>query len=218
MAWWVDASGYIAAVLVFAAFFMRTAINIRLFAIASNAAFVVYGTATGSMPILVLHSLLLPLNLRRLAEMRSLTRNVKQALESDLNIDWLKPYMTPRRFRAGDTVFTKGDAAAEMFIVERGRFELPGQGITVPVGDVVGELGILNPNKSRTDSLLCVEDGVLLVVTYDHVAELYFQNPQFGFYFLKLASRRLFANIAQLEDRVASLHTRNAIDEPIEPA
>lgn len=218
MAWWVEAVGYLAAVLVFAAFFMRTAINIRLFAIASNAAFVVYGTATGSMPILVLHSLLLPLNLRRLSEMRSLTRKVKKALESDLRIDWLRPYMTPRRYRAGDTVFAKGDVAHELFIVDSGRFRLPGHGLVVPTGDVVGELGILNPTLSRTDSLQCEEDGTLLVVSYDDVVQLYFQNPEFGFYFLKLSSRRLFANIARLEEEAATLHTRNdgrqAADRP----
>jgi CRP-like cAMP-binding protein len=34
------------------------------------------------------------------------------------------------------------------------------------------------------------------------VRELYFQNPQFGFYFLKLTSERLLQNIARLETRL----------------
>ncbi|MGC1900693.1 MAG: Crp/Fnr family transcriptional regulator, partial [Pseudolabrys sp.] len=29
--------------------------------------------------------------------------------------------------------------------------------------------------------------------------ELYFQNPQFGFYFLRLTTERLFDNISRLE-------------------
>jgi hypothetical protein len=32
---------------------------------------------------------------------------------------------------------------------------------------------------------------------------LYVQNPEFGFYFLKLASARLFQNIQTLEQRLA---------------
>jgi hypothetical protein len=35
------------------------------------------------------------------------------------------------------------------------------------------------------------------------VKELYFQNPQFGFYFLRLTSERLFDNIARLEQELA---------------
>jgi len=38
---------------------------------------------------------------------------------------------------------------------------------------------------------------------YQQVKELYFQNPQFGFYFLRLTSERLFDNIARLEQELA---------------
>jgi CRP-like cAMP-binding protein len=36
-------------------------------------------------------------------------------------------------------------------------------------------------------------------ITYDRLLELYFQNPQFGYYFLVLTSQRLLQNIARLE-------------------
>ncbi len=218
MAWWVEATGYLAAVLVFAAFFMRTAINIRLVAVASNAAFIVYGTATGSMPILVLHSLLLPLNLRRLSEMRDLTRKVKQASDSDLKMEWLKSYMTRRSYRAGATVFAKGAPASEMFIVDSGGFLLPGLAMTLSAGDVVGELGILNPSQTRTDGLVCVEDGALLVLSYDDLRVLYFQNPEFGFYFLKLTSRRMFANMERLEKELMTLRAGHPVERGVEAA
>jgi CRP-like cAMP-binding protein len=44
-----------------------------------------------------------------------------------------------------------------------------------------------------------VEDGEVLTASYQQVKELYFQNPQFGFYFLRLTTERLFENIARLE-------------------
>jgi len=44
----------------------------------------------------------------------------------------------------------------------------------------------------------------VLTLNYDKVRELYFQNPQFGFYFLKLTSERLLQNIGRLEARLES--------------
>ena len=37
---------------------------------------------------------------------------------------------------------------------------------------------------------------------YQQVKELYFQNPQFGFFFLRLTSERLFDNIKRLEQEI----------------
>jgi len=43
----------------------------------------------------------------------------------------------------------------------------------------------------------------VLTATYQQVKELYFQNPQFGFYFLRLTTERLFENIGRLEKELA---------------
>ncbi len=51
--------------------------------------------------------------------------------------------------------------------------------------------------------LECIEAGLILSVSYSKVEELYVQNPAFGFYFLKLASARLFQNLGTLEQRLA---------------
>jgi CRP-like cAMP-binding protein len=76
-------------------------------------------------------------------------------------------------------------------------------GIVLPVGAIVGELGMLSPSNARTQTLECVESGVVLGVSYDQVEQLYVQNPAFGFYFLRLASARLFQNLDTLERRLA---------------
>jgi len=62
---------------------------------------------------------------------------------------------------------------------------------------------MLSPSNVRTQSLECVEAGMILSVSYDQVEQLYVQNPAFGFYFLKLASARLFQNLDTLERRLA---------------
>jgi hypothetical protein len=47
--------------------------------------------------------------------------------------------------------------------------------------------------------LECIEDGKVLSIAYEQVERLYYQNPAFGFYFLRLATARLFDTIAGLE-------------------
>jgi CRP-like cAMP-binding protein len=59
----------------------------------------------------------------------------------------------------------------------------------------VGELGLLSPGNTRTASLVCVEAGHALCVSYSDVKQLYYQNPEFGFYFLRLTSERLFQGV-----------------------
>ncbi len=65
---WDQLPGYAASLLVFATFCMRSMVALRLVAIASNAAFLIYAGLDGLMPILLLHAALLPLNAMRLVE------------------------------------------------------------------------------------------------------------------------------------------------------
>jgi hypothetical protein len=57
--------GYVAAGLVFATFCAQRMPLLRTLAIASNVAFIGYGFLDGLLPILILHSAMLPVNLRR---------------------------------------------------------------------------------------------------------------------------------------------------------
>lgn len=67
----MDAIGYLAASLVVATFCMRSMVGLRAVAIASNLAFIGYGYTGDLMPVLLLHLVLLPVNLARLAELGS---------------------------------------------------------------------------------------------------------------------------------------------------
>ena len=67
----------------------------------------------------------------------------------------------------------------------------------------MGELGFLTPDNRRTATIECIEAGHVLTITYEKLLEIYFQNPQFGYYFLVLTSQRLLDNIKRLEGVVA---------------
>ena len=58
-----------ACVLVFLSFFETDMKKLRVFAILSNVFFVTYAASRGLVPILILHSTLLPLNIFRLIQL-----------------------------------------------------------------------------------------------------------------------------------------------------
>jgi CRP/FNR family cyclic AMP-dependent transcriptional regulator len=201
----VEIIGYLGAALMIAALAMRTMIPLRIVGICNNLLSALFGMLAGVYPMLIQHLILLPINGWRLHQMLRLTRQVKAASLGDLNMDWLKPFSSTRRTFAGEVIFQKGDAAKDMFFVALGRFRLVEMEIEIGAGHVVGELALVSPDGTRTQTLQCVEDGEIIVITYDQIMQLYYQNPEFGFYFLQLISKRLFENIARLENEVAAL-------------
>jgi Cyclic nucleotide-binding domain len=178
---------------------MRTIVPLRICNIISDLFFLTYGLLVASISTIILYLLLLPINSVRLYQMIRLVKKARTSAQGDLSMDWLKPFMTPRKYRQGDVVFRKGDAANDMFLTVTGKFLVTELGIELPPGRFVGELGFLSPNNRRTQSVECIEDGQVLTITYDKLLELYFQNPEFGYYFLRLTSDRLLQNIARLE-------------------
>jgi hypothetical protein len=192
-----------ATVFVIATSTMRTMIPLRILGMCTNLALIATAIPSRNYPIIVVQTLVLVLNSYRLHQMLQLVRDVKKSVNSDLSMDWLKPFMTERKCATGEVLFYKDEKAEDMLYIVSGRFHLVESGIELPVGAIVGELGMLSPSNMRTQTLECIEGGVILSVSYTKVEELYVQNPAFGFYFLRLASARLFQNIATLEQRLA---------------
>ena len=192
-----------ASVFVVATISMRTMIPLRVFAILTNIVLISTAIPGHNYLVILVQSVVLVLNSYRLHQMLQLIRDVKKSVNSDLSMEWLKPFMTERKCAPGEVLFYKDEKAEEMLYIVSGRFRLVESGIELPVGAIVGELGMLSPSNVRTQSLECIEAGMILSVSYSKVEELYVQNPAFGFYFLRLASARLFENIAKLEQRLA---------------
>lgn len=210
---WAEALGYVGAVLSIAANSMRTMIPLRCLGIVTNCIFIAYGLLCGVYPTMIVNLVVLPLNIVRLSQMASLIRKVRKASESDLSMDWLKPFMTKRPVKRGEILFEKGDAADVMFYTLSGRYRLRELAIEIPPGHVVGEMGLLAPDNRRTQSLECLDDGEVLAITYDELRQLYFQNPEFGFFFLKLTSSRLFENMAIMEREIDLLRSQKSPSE-----
>jgi CRP/FNR family cyclic AMP-dependent transcriptional regulator len=208
---WPEVFGFLGALFYIGTHWMRTMVPLRIMGITSNVFLLSYATLHASYPSMLLYGALIPINGLRLVQMLRLVRQVGEASKGDLNMDWLKPFMSKRTYQAGEILFRRGDQAEEMFYTVSGHFRLIESGIHIGPGQVVGELGLLAPENRRTQSLECVENATVLVISYDKVRELYFQNPRFGFFFLRLISERMFQNIDRLEARLEA-HQRAAAE------
>jgi CRP-like cAMP-binding protein len=203
--------GAIGGLLYIASISMTTVIPLRIAAIASAFFFLCYGIFAGSFPSIFLYSMLLPLNAYRLRQMIQLIKKVRAAASSDLSVNWLEPFMTKRKYRQGEIVFRKGDQADEMFLVVTGKFRVSEIEVELQPGQVFGEIGFLTTGFQRTQSVECIKSGRLMTITYDKVRELYFQNPEFGFYFLRLIGERLLHNLKRAEQLLADERQKYAV-------
>jgi hypothetical protein len=119
---------------------------------------------------------------------------MRQASTGELAMDALLPFMTRRRFQAGETLFRKGDPSREMFYVRDGVIRLEELGRTVGANEMLGEISMFSPNRQRTATALCETDGELMRMSDDQVLRTYYQNPKFGFYLVRLITQRLVEN------------------------
>jgi CRP/FNR family cyclic AMP-dependent transcriptional regulator len=191
----VELSGYLASLLVFSTFYMKTMIPLRSVAIASNVAFITYGYLAGLTPVLLLHLVLLPLNLWRLYQMRRLLVRVRQAFKSDSFIECLLPLMTKTELNMGEVLFRQGEAANTLYYLVSGSIRFPEIEVTATPGDLIGEIGVFSPWKVRTASAIAESHSTLLSLSDQKVLELYYQNPEFGIYLVRVIIQRLIHQI-----------------------
>jgi CRP/FNR family transcriptional regulator, cyclic AMP receptor protein len=196
---WTDLFNSVGSLFIVATASTKTMVPLRILAIIANCFLIVFYAVSHQWVPMVLQTAALPLNAWRLYQMLLLIQNVRSAIRGHTSMDWLKPFMVGRHFKKGDILFAKGETANEMFCTVTGRYLLLELGIDVKPGYVVGELAMLAPDNRRTATLECLEEGDALSITYEQVEQLYYQNPTFGFYFLRLATARLFDNISRLE-------------------
>jgi ABC-type multidrug transport system fused ATPase/permease subunit len=193
----------IGAIFFVATLLMQTMVPLRVANMIGCAFFAGFGALAGNITTFLMYLLLLPINAYRLRQMLTLVKKARTATQGDTSLEWLKPFMTQRKYRKGDVLFKKDDVANEMFMTITGKFLVKEIDVELPPGRIMGELGFLSPENRRTATVECLEDGQVLMISYEKLLEIYFQNPQFGYYFLVLTSQRLLENIARLEAVIA---------------
>src|SRR5258708_1210129 len=106
----------VGAIFLVATLLMHTIVPLRVANMVGCMFFVAYGALSGNVGAFFLYLLLLPINAIRLRQMLNLIKRARIATEGDTSLEWLKPFMTERRYRRVDKLFKKDDAASEMFL------------------------------------------------------------------------------------------------------
>ena len=193
----------VGAIFFVATLLTHTMVPLRVANMIGCAFFAIFGALTGAVTTFLLYLLMIPINAYRLRQMLVLVKKARTATQGDMSMEWLKPFMTDRKYRKGDILMRKGDAANEMLLTVTGKFRVIEINVELPPGRLMGELGFLTPDNRRTATIECIEDGLVLTISYEKLLEIYFQNPQFGYYFLVLTSQRLLENLARAEAIIA---------------
>jgi CRP/FNR family transcriptional regulator, cyclic AMP receptor protein len=191
---WVTLLGYAASAAVLATFCMSTMIPLRVVALASNVLFMSYGYFDHLYPVLLLHALLLPINGLRLLQFHRLVRDMRATSREDLSVQSLLPYMTQRKFVAGDILVRKGEEADRLYYLVNGELEVSDFKKVLNPGAMVGEIGVFAPNQRRTATIVCRTDCNVLELKESKAKQLYFQDRSFGFAVLQLIIARLVEN------------------------
>lgn len=183
--------GYLGGVLVFATFYLKTMIRLRLVAIASNVVFIVYASMGHLVPIMVLHILLLPLNIYRLFEVKQLISRVRASGQSGMSApELIVPYLRSVWRSKGEAIFQRGDSADCVYYLFEGSVRLKDKNIIVPQGQMIGVNGIFSREHQRTDTAVCLSDVELGVISKDKILELFYQSPDFGAFLIRMVAQR----------------------------
>lgn len=192
--------GYAAAILLLASFAMKTIVWLRYLAIAASVVLVAYALLAMHYPVLAIALILLAINVWRLTELQRVVGAARAAAAgaaAPLSIDWLLPYMRPVDLPKDHALFRKGDAADAMYFITEGRVRIDEYGVEIGKGSLFGEMGVFAIDGIRTASATCIEPCSLLMISADRIKELYYQNPDFGFFLVGVITRRLTEDLAR---------------------
>jgi CRP/FNR family transcriptional regulator, cyclic AMP receptor protein len=203
MPYWIQATGYIASVLVFATFCMTTMVPLRIAAISSNVGFIAYATFGHLYPVLALHLALLPLNIFRTYRLITLDRKIQQAVRDGFSVEWLKPLMKRRLARQGEILFSRGDEADGLYMLLAGNVLLKEMDHNLGAGDLFGEIALFSADRRRTQTAVAASDIELLWISEKQFSHVCNQNPAVAIYFLRLTTERLLSNAARLREITA---------------
>ena len=70
--------------------------------------FAIFGALSGSVATFLLYLLLLPVNAVRLRQLLKLVKKARNATQGDMSMEWLKPFMTERKYRPGRQTIQEG--------------------------------------------------------------------------------------------------------------
>ncbi len=116
--------------------------------------------------------------------------------------EWPVAFMRREHFKKGDCLFKMGDRAEKLFYIAKGSIRLPELGRLVTAGQVIGEMGIFSPNRSRSASAFAEEDLETYTMGADEVRRLMSRDPGLATSLIEVIIKRMMEHLrAEAEAR-----------------
>ena len=197
----IEAVGWLAVLFKLATFSMNSMIWLRVLVILSSICFIIYSALFQIWPLLAIEVILLCMNAYRLYELIALRRLVTHMTDdSEADFSAAMAYGKKRVIEAGDVLFEKGDPVDSLYYLAEGLVEIEGQDVTVPAGNIFGEMAFFNSSAVRMATVRCVEDTVVYEVNEKRFTRLQYEDPKFAMSVMRLVTKRLVANAAQSQE------------------
>jgi CRP/FNR family cyclic AMP-dependent transcriptional regulator len=188
----IEAIGWLASILTIATYAMNTMMALRILAIVSSLAFLIYTIALQLWPLLVMELILLPINCYRLWEivtLRGRLNVVGNGANSDFSV--IKAYGKKRQIKAGTLIFSQGDSVDQLYFVGSGKVLIEEFGTEVVAGEIFGEIAFFTDARTRTATARCIEDAQVYEIDEKRFMRLQFEDPSFGLSVMRTVTRRL---------------------------
>jgi methyl-accepting chemotaxis protein len=214
---WIELLAIVAAGAIAVTSNLPTRISFRRLSMLACIAFVIFGALMPNLAVVRIHGVLLLILLVREWILQSVLKESRSNAMASASMafkrprtspskafapEWLTPLMKRTQLKAGEYLFRIGDLSDEMFLIARGKVQLPELSIVMGAGEMIGEIGIFSPERRRTATALCETDVEVLRLSARRVFELFCQNPRFAFLLMQLIIGRLNQRVAlHVEER-----------------
>jgi CRP-like cAMP-binding protein len=138
-------------------------------------------------------------------ELLRLSRRIRAARQADIDFDWLTQLVSPRRFADKEVLFRKGDRPDNLYYVVSGTVRLSEADISLGAGEFLGEIAFFTDAKERTLTAVCDGPCEIVPINESTFMRLYYQNPAFGVYIVRLISRRLLQGMREMPQAYTSV-------------
>lgn len=195
--------GYIASLLVFATFYVKRIMTLRVIAVVSNVAFISYAIGADLVPIVVLHGFLLPLNLYRIYELK---RNIASFTDTNkMDVQILKGYGKKKFYKKDEIIFDQGVESQAIYFLESGLVKEYSDltdhwnSKEIKSGDAFGLLSYFSKDHRTFFRAQAQEDSVVYVIDHERLSELCIQSPKFGFLLMNWLASRLESDLLYVQ-------------------
>jgi hypothetical protein len=113
----------------------------------------------------------------------------------ETGFEWPLAFMRREHFKKGEYLFKAGHPAEKLFYIAKGLIRLPELDVPTKAGQVIGEMGIFSPDRSRSASAVAEEDVEAYTMGREEVCGLMSSNPGLATSLIELILKRTLGQL-----------------------